>query len=662
MKTRNFLVLLLLLSIVGSSLRAQPTSDSRMDSLLTVLRTNPHDTVKIDSYFLLYKTLFMEDTVRTMEYLRKAISLSEKIDDKRRSSMAHIKLAYFYLYKGKTSEALDALAKAEKQLKYFRDTSVEADFFRYRGITYNFRNTYDLAVNDLLKACSLYETLDDSAAIAHCYINIGISNMDLENYDKALEYYQKSLTIYQKMGDEQRAGHALGNLGIIYKRKNDYERALDFYQQSLAINEKHGFKMDARMDLNNIGVLYEELGDYKKALEFHNEAKEIADSLALPLYILTSKYNLARVAFKLGNNENAIAAFDEILTAAKELNYKEIIKDTYDVLSDVYQKTGELQLALDSRKEYELWKDSLLNENHLNQVKELELKYETEKKEKQIALLAQEKELQAKETQRQTTLKQASLGGLFAVLLLAGLLIYTLRQRIKTQKFVAAKNEEVKSARFQQQLSELEMKALRAQMNPHFIFNCINSINRMVLNGKGDGASRYLTKFAKLIRLMLENSENPTVSLEDELVMLEAYLQLESLRFKEKIRYEIVVDDTIDRETTCLPAMVLQPFIENAIWHGLMSKQGDGLIKITIQEEEDVLKCIIEDNGVGRERALALAESQVTKKKSMGLQITEERLKLLSKERLKELIRITDLKDSMNHALGTRVDVLIPIS
>ena len=184
----------------------------------------------------------------------------------------------------------------------------------------------------------------------------------------------------------------------------------------------------------------------------------------------------------------------------------------------------------------------------------------------------------------------------------------------------------------------------------------------MMLTDEGDGASRYLTKFAKLIRMMLENSENPTVSLEDELIMLNAYLQLESLRFKEKLRYEISVDDRIDREMTHLPPMVLQPFIENAIWHGLMPKQGEGMIKIAIQEESGVLKCIIEDNGVGREKALNLAESKVLKKQSLGLHITEERLKLLNKEQLKDLIRITDLKDSTNRALGTRVDVLIPIT
>ncbi len=371
---------------------------------------------------------------------------------------------------------------------------------------------------------------------------------------------------------------------------------------------------------------------------------------------------MGRSYLKLNNPQQATLFLHEGLVLAEEVRSKDLLSDLYKDLSELSVVRNDFEKAYHFNESSHQMKDSIFNEATAKQLNELQTKYETEKKEKQIALLAQEKELQTKETQRQATLKQASFGGLFAVLLIAGLLIYTLRQRIKTQKMLMAKNEEVKSARFRQQLSELEMKALRAQMNPHFIFNCINSINRMVLSGEGGDASRYLTKFAKLIRLMLENSETPTVSLEDELLMLEAYLQLESLRFKEKIRYDIVVDEAIDRETTYLPAMVLQPFIENAIWHGLMPKEGDGLIKITIQEDNDVLKCIIEDNGVGREQALELSEGQVTKKKSMGLQITEERLKLLSKERLKELICITDLKDSMNHALGTRVDVLIPIS
>src|SRR5690606_6348979 len=168
--------------------------------------------------------------------------------------------------------------------------------------------------------------------------------------------------------------------------------------------------------------------------------------------------------------------------------------------SDAYAGLGQYRLALEYRKEFEIWKDSLMNESHLNQVKEQELKYETEKKDERIQLLAKEKSLQEKEAQRQATLKRAFIGGLVLMVLLAVLIVYTLRQRLKNQKVLAAKNEEIREIDFKHRLSELELKALRAQINPHFLFNCMNSINRMILEGDNDNASQYLSKFSCLIR------------------------------------------------------------------------------------------------------------------------------------------------------------------
>jgi LytS/YehU family sensor histidine kinase len=184
----------------------------------------------------------------------------------------------------------------------------------------------------------------------------------------------------------------------------------------------------------------------------------------------------------------------------------------------------------------------------------------------------------------------------------------------------------------------------------------------MILIDDTENASRYLTKFSKLVRLILENSENSTVSLKDELEMLETYIQLEAKRFEGKINYEFSIYPEIDQETTKLPSMVLQPFIENAIWHGLRHKQEVGVLKIILKEQEDQLICVIEDNGIGREKALALKEKKLHKHKSMGLKLTEERLKLLNKSELKKLINFTDLKDKMDRALGTRVEVIIPVS
>ena len=137
-----------------------------------------------------------------------------------------------------------------------------------------------------------------------------------------------------------------------------------------------------------------------------------------------------------------------------------------------------------------------------------------------------------------------------------------MHQRLKNQKLISAKNEEVKVATLREQMSTLEMKALRAQMNPHFLFNSLNSINTLILKGENKEAGEYLTKFSKLVRLMLENSETSKVNLKAEIDMLSSYIELESLRFKNKIEYKITVDESIDKEASHLPSMILQPFVE----------------------------------------------------------------------------------------------------
>ena len=152
--------------------------------------------------------------------------------------------------------------------------------------------------------------------------------------------------------------------------------------------------------------------------------------------------------------------------------------------------------------------------------------------------------------------------------------------------------------------------------------------------------------------------------LQNELALLESYIQLESLRFKDRIDCRIRVDKSVDPDSTYLPSMILQPFVENAIWHGLMHKtdQEKGIIQITIGESGGRLHCVIEDNGVGREKARELQERSLIKSRSLGAKITEERLRLLDRDGLEQVVSITDVKDSLNRALGTRVEIDIPVA
>src|SRR5690606_16429705 len=229
-------------------------------------------------------------------------------------------------------------------------------------------------------------------------------------------------------------------------------------------------------------------------------------------------------------------------------------------------------------------------------------------------------------------------------------------QRLRSQRSIAFKDQEIREVNHQRQLSELEMKALQAQINPHFIFNCLNSINQMIQSNQNEHASKYLAKFGKLIRMILENAESVEVSLNDELQLLEAYIQLEGLRFEGKINYEISFKNSLDPENTFLPSMLIQPFVENAIWHGLLNRPNpdDGLISIAFEQQDDELICEIVDNGIGRQKAIELKKPTIWKGKSLGLKLTEERLKLMGSALKSQLVKIADLKDNTGEALGTR--------
>lgn len=214
-----------------------------------------------------------------------------------------------------------------------------------------------------------------------------------------------------------------------------------------------------------------------------------------------------------------------------------------------------------------------------------------------------------------------------------------------------------------QKMTEVEMQALRAQMNPHFIFNCLNSINRYIVKSDQATASLYLTRFAKLIRLILDNSNSKNVILSNELEALKLYIEMEALRFDKKFIYHITVDDNLNIDSVELPPLIIQPYVENAIWHGLLHRDQDGMLDIHLRLiKENILECIIEDNGVGRARARELRSKSATSRKSLGMKLTEDRLQLLNKHaELNAGIDILDLQHPDGTPAGTRVILTIPI-
>lgn len=214
-----------------------------------------------------------------------------------------------------------------------------------------------------------------------------------------------------------------------------------------------------------------------------------------------------------------------------------------------------------------------------------------------------------------------------------------------------------------QQKADAELSTLRSQMNPHFIFNTLNSINSYVIKNEPKQASIYLTKFAQLMRTILDNSQNKLISLNKELETLELYVFMERLRFSNAFEFNIDMCMEINAEDVEVPPLILQPFIENAIWHGLLHKEGQGKITICLDiVEKDWLLVQIEDNGIGREKSAALKSNSIYKTKSYGLAITAKRLSLLAAEdEQHKFVEIQDIVDEQGVAQGTKVVLKIPV-
>ena len=230
-------------------------------------------------------------------------------------------------------------------------------------------------------------------------------------------------------------------------------------------------------------------------------------------------------------------------------------------------------------------------------------------------------------------------------------------------KLVEAQKIKQVQTEFEHKIAETEMIALRAQMNPHFIFNCLNSIKLYTLQNNSQTASEYLTKFSQLIRLVLENSQSEKVTLQKELETLTLYIELEAMRFKNKVQYKINVSPAIDQHYIEIPPLLLQPYVENAIWHGLMHKPEGGNILVEVtQPSEYVLHIEITDDGIGRELSALQKSKSATRQKSYGLKMTSERLDAINHlYQTKTEVKIIDLADAMGKATGTKVIIEIPL-
>jgi tetratricopeptide (TPR) repeat protein len=517
---------------------------------------------------------------------------------------------------------------------------------------------------------------------------IGMIYTTLGNYDSSFYYSSKSLLIRQKMSDHACVVLSFINMGQLYKAAGSLVEARDYYDQGL------NYAMNHKVIGYTVNWTYFELvGTYYRlinlpdssylflqkslAVDSANELTKIsyAETLlmknqcdsALKIFLkpvdayrkgndkwdlMRALTDIAKTYMQKGENKTALTYALETSFIAKQSGAKQFRLEGYMLLSKLYYQLHQSDSAYYYLQKFTLLKDSIVNSQFLWKLSNYKKQADFKKQMDQLTLLDKENKIKAEKLRQEAYLKWILIASLLIVVL-SGIIIYkNLALKRKNDKLV----NRGKQAELQQHVTELEMQALRAQMNPHFIFNCLSSINRFILKNESEAASNYLTKFSRLIRTVLTNSGKPFIRLEEELEMLTLYLDMEKLRFRDSFSYSIKFINSIDDDNVWVPPLLLQPFVENAVWHGLMHKEGQGHLDIELSMENRVLTCTITDDGIGRTMAAAMKSKSSEKQKSMGLKITGDRLALLNKDlEAKTFFEFIDLVDKEGRPAGTRV-------
>lgn len=531
------------------------------------------------------------------------------------------------------------------------------------------------------KAIELKETLSESNPIATAdkYVELANELEKKEEYVKAEDYLKRALTIYQKQKSKDKIASTKRSIAQIQEKQKKYNQAIlnyesaseeavdagfskvnsndasrlkntspkmqaDYLDSNIKILEKEGkmedaaevYKQKAEVDLkadnkemaiesyekaiavskdkpeevlklkSEISKVYASENNLDKAIEITKNTIADAEKLGSISQQIEQQQSLATLYFKNENQDDAIVLLEDTYDLALKNGRTFDAKKAMLALSDYYRQQGNQTKAIELYDKFlndfdrMVQADSTLVDSKIFQV--------TEEKIKQ---LEKERALKDELITKKNKFNYVLIGSVILMLILLGLIAKALFS-IKTKN------------------KKIALQSLRREMNPHFIFNSLNSVNQFIAQNNELEANKYLTSYSNLMRNMMETSNKDFISLSNELEQIKKYLDLEHLRFQDKFEFEIMVDEKLDADAILVPNMLIQPHLENAIWHGLRYRETKGILKVNFAEENQLIKVSIEDDGIGVEKSRELKTQNQKVHESRGLNNVEERIKLLN--------------------------------
>ncbi|HNB10259.1 MAG TPA: histidine kinase [bacterium] len=600
------------------------------DSLLRKLRVYPiRDSARVEILTDICAALTFKEPDSVLIYAEEALIISKEIGYEYGIATAINCRGMAYYQKGDLTKAMENYLQASDYVKQHRIRNPRLDYADFVilnniAIVYNNKQLVDEALAIHFQQIELLPLISANPIhYAALYTNIGGCYGNKKMFAEGIRWFEKVDSIAKVYNIPYGTSIAMLNIAANYNNMKLYSKAITSFRQSLTIAQALRIADTESACHNGLGVAYSETGRWAEAVLSFEAGAEVAKRSGLLSNAMTAYQGLARAAVQ----------------------------------------TGDFRKAYEAQMQYQQINDSLLSIEKTKSLQELITRYETEKKEITIREQQERLKVQSLESDRKNIL----IVGIILLLAVVGgasfFYIQTLqahkKNEILSMQMIAAE----KSKAMEVAIAQSELKGLKSQMNPHFIYNVLNSIQSFVYANQKNEASENLSKFSDLMRKTLENSGRQWITLHEETEYLSRYLELEALCADHAFQYEIVVDPGLDPYTVEVPAMVIQPFAENAIKHGLLHKSGSK--KLSIRFEKNLsgndLRVVIEDNGIGRAASAEINARNGKKPRSFATQATAERIALLSQLQSRSIVcQFTD-EPSEHGAEGTRVDIVFPL-
>ncbi|MFC7357988.1 histidine kinase [Jejudonia soesokkakensis] len=493
------------------------------------------------------------------------------------------------------------------------------------------------------------------------YEGLGDTYKEINDTVKSIFNYQKGLDLATIHSITPKITDLNSKIGAVYAQGGALAEAETYFDNSLSLSRNEN-KKRAVEEKNNVADFYNQKRDFDKEIQLRTEAiKEIQslkdsekiDDVNSPLTPQRQNYKIANAFLGQEKYEEAIPFLEKSIAEADAEEDLVVEKDATRKLSEIYRDIGNFDKAAESYERYVEVVDELYIKKEQEISQAARFSREITQKQNRIASLENERQINesryalAFENQelieKNNKVQKWVIGSLILIALLLLGMAYFQFKNVKQQKYAN---------------SLLALKSLRTQMNPHFIFNALNSVNSFIANSDERSANRYLSEFSQLMRSVLENSEEDFIPLTKEIELLELYTKLEHFRFQDKFEYQINIDEEIKLDEFVIPPMLLQPYVENAVWHGLRYKEEKGTLLINFESvSSEAIRISIIDNGIGRKKSQELKTENQKKQKSKGMGNTQKRIAILNKM-YKDKVDVL-VENEFQNEEGTRVTLLL---